>query len=189
MLQSHIPGSRPSPFKTRPMTHEPRQTALLRQLLQQRRSAALGTLDPDGAPFVSMVPFAIEPSAGVLVLHVSALAAHTGHMMRNPRVSLLVSAAEHADQSVHDLPRVSIDALAALPDAEADVTAARSAYLARFPEAAFMTELPDFRFVTLQALGARHVAGFGSARRVDAEELMRVLKHPGRAPADPGPAA
>lgn len=162
------------------MPHEPRQTRLLRQLLTERRSAALGTLGDDGAPAVSMVPFAIDSAEGVLVLHVSALAAHTAHMASQPRVSLLVTAMEEAGQPVHDLARVSIDALAETPAPDSTAaTTAREAYLARFPEAEFMTELPDFRFVVLRPQAARHVAGFGSARRVDAAELQRVLRRAG----------
>ncbi len=38
-----------------------------------------------------------------------------------------------------------------------------------------MTALPDFRFVTLQLIGARQVAGFGSARSVGPDELAEVL--------------
>jgi len=52
---------------------------------------------------------------------------------------------------------------------------ARTAYLQRFADAAFMTELGDFRFMLLQPLGARHVAGFGAARDVDAQELKQLL--------------
>lgn len=35
--------------------------------------------------------------------------------------------------------------------------------------------LPDFRFMALQALAARQVAGFGAARLVSADELHRAL--------------
>ena len=45
------------------MTHEPRLTVALRSLLQTQRVAALGTLDSDGFPFVSMVPFAVVPAS------------------------------------------------------------------------------------------------------------------------------
>lgn len=38
-----------------------------------------------------------------------------------------------------------------------------------------MTELVDFRFVTIDIDGARHVSGFGAARSVDKEELEQVL--------------
>ena len=63
-----------------PTPHLPRLGHALRTLLHKRRHAALGTLDAAGAPFVSMVPFAIDAAAGRLVLHISGLAAHTGHM-------------------------------------------------------------------------------------------------------------
>ena len=159
-----------------PTPHLPRLGHALRTLLHERRHAALGTLDAAGAPFVSMVPFAVDATAGRLVLHVSGLAAHTGHMAAEPRVSLLVTAADAAGQPVHDLARVTLQALAHTPAPRAaDWASARAAYLARFPEATPMTELPDFRFITLQITGARQVAGFGAARSVPADELASIL--------------
>jgi hypothetical protein len=38
-----------------------------------------------------------------------------------------------------------------------------------------MTQLGDFRFVTIAVNGARQVAGFGAARSIDAEELAQML--------------
>ena len=159
-----------------PTPHLPRLGHALRALLHERRHAALGTLDAAGAPFVSMVPFAIDAAAGRLVLHISGLAAHTSHMAAEPRVSLLVTAADAAGQPVHDLARVTLQALAHTPaPGAADWASARAAYLARFPEATPMTELPDFRFITLRITGARQVAGFGAARSVPADELASIL--------------
>ncbi len=160
--------------------HLPRLGHALHQLLCTRRTAALGTRDAaSGAPSVSLVPFAVDPvgdSAPCIVLHLSALAAHTGNLQADACASLLVSAPELAGASVHDLPRVTIDVQASTPapDSPAGLSA-RAAYVQRFPEAAFMTELGDFRFVTLLPTGARQIAGFGSARRVGAEELAQVL--------------
>jgi heme iron utilization protein len=110
------------------MTHESRLDLELRRLLTERPVAALGTLDEHGAPFVSMVPFAVEPASGCLVLHGSA-----------------------AEQPL------------------------RAAYLGRHPQAELMTQLPDFAFVRLQPCAVRHVAGFGAARSVDPEVLVRLL--------------
>lgn len=160
------------------MSHEPRLARALRELLLARRTAALGTLDAraPGQPFVSMVPFAIEPSGRRLVLHVSGLAAHTRNLLAHPRVSLLVTAPEVDGEPVHALPRVTLDGIAEplAPDSAAWRTA-RAAYLARFPEAEPMTALGDFLFVSVALQGARQVAGFGAARSVDAEELVRLL--------------
>ena len=156
----------------------PRLGLALRALLRARRTAALATRDAaSGAPFASMVPFAIDTAARRIVLHVSGLAAHTGNMAADPHVALLVAAAEQDGAPVHDLPRVTLEALAATPQRDsADWTSARAAYLARFPEAEPMTALADFRFVTLALTGARQVAGFGSARSVGAEELAILLE-------------
>ncbi|MDQ7742845.1 HugZ family pyridoxamine 5'-phosphate oxidase [Hydrogenophaga pseudoflava] len=151
-------------------------TRALRELLLARRTAALGTLDRHGGVFVSMVPFAIDREAGELVLHVSALAAHSGNMQHSPHVSLLVCAAEPDGEPVHALPRVTLEARARFVEPGGpEAAASRLVYLQRFPEAEMMTTLGDFRFVRLHLLGARQVAGFGAARSLPTDELYRAL--------------
>jgi hypothetical protein len=159
------------------MAHVDRLTRELRSLLRGQRVAALGTLADDGAPLVSMVPFAIEPGLARLVIHVSELAAHTRNLRERPRVSLLVMRAETPGEPVHALPRVTFDGVATLlaPDGET-WSACRAAYLQRFPEAEPMTQLGDFRFVAVELNGARQVAGFGAARSLDAPALRLALQ-------------
>jgi hypothetical protein len=158
------------------MPHLPRLTLELAILLHTQRVAALGTLDAQGQPFVSMVPYAIAIEQGVLVIHVSGLAAHTGNMARAPAVSALVMRAEVAGEPVHALQRVSLGARAeTLAPDHALYAGCRAAYLHRFPEAEPMTQLPDFRFVALHLQEARQVAGFGAARSVDAATLQEAL--------------
>lgn len=151
-------------------------TRALRELLLARRTAALGTLDAAGDVFVSMVPFAIDSVAQDLVLHVSGLAAHCANMQRTPRVSLLVCAPETEDGPVHALPRATLDAIAVFAEpGSPSALQAREVYLKRFPDAEMMTTLGDFRFVRLQPVGARQVAGFGAARSVPADEVRQAL--------------
>lgn len=158
--------------------HESRLARALRELLARRRVAALATHQADGTPFVSMVPYAIEPTQGVLVLHVSGLAAHTANMERQPLTACLVSEADVEGEPVHALARVTLHTRAETLHANHPKwTSCRQAYLQRFPEAEPMTALPDFRFVALHVLAARQVAGFGAARSVDAEELQRALRN------------
>jgi len=157
--------------------HEPRLNRALRAMLQTQRVAALGTLNADGKPFVSMVPFAIEPQTGALIIHVSLLAPHTRNLLSNPAVSVMVMQSEVPGEPVHALPRVSLDGIAARLQPNSDTwLAARSAYLARFPDAQMMTELGDFSFVAISVTQARQVAGFGSARPLEPEDLASVLK-------------
>jgi heme iron utilization protein len=165
------------------MTHEPRLARALRDLLHASRVAALGTVDDSGRAAVSMVPFAwlavsAHPARPMVVLHVSGLAAHTAHLeARADKVSLLVMQAEVPGQPVHALPRVSLEGTAAFPPrGQAWWQACRAAYVARFPEAEPMTGLGDFRFVAIEVTGARHVAGFGAARSVEADELGSLAR-------------
>lgn len=149
----------------------------MRALLKARRTAALGTIDDDGSPFVSMVPFAVEPWQACLVIHVSGLAAHSRHLQQRPGLSLLVTAREVHGKPVHALPRVTLDGAAGrLEPGSPEWKACRDAYLKRFPEAEPMTQLGDFRFVAIRVTGGRHIAGFGAARDVDEEEIRRVLR-------------
>jgi len=133
-------------------------------------------LADEGQPFVSMVPFAVDPVQACIVIHVSALAPHTNFMERCPQVSLMVMQAEVHGTPVHALPRVTLEGRATAPPHGSPAWAsARDAYLARFPEAQAMTELGDFRFIAIQVAGARQVAGFGAARSLDAHDIAALL--------------
>ena len=159
-----------------PAEHLPRLTRALAHLLAERRTGALATLAEDGSPFVSLVPFALEPERGWLVLHVSALAEHAANLAARPGVSLLIAQGEVADAPVHALARVSLQGRAlALEPGSTDWGDCRAAYLERFPEAEPMTHFADFRFVAIEPVAARQVAGFGAARTLDAQELRLAL--------------
>lgn len=161
-----------------PPEHLPRLHHALAALLRSQRVGALGTLDAHdaGQPFVSMVPFALLPAGAGFVIHISALAPHTANLEQSPRAALMVMASEPPSGPVHALARASFDVQAHTPQPQSEAwQAARQAYLARFPEAEPMTQLPDFRFVTLSATRARQVAGFGAARTVPAEELAPIF--------------
>lgn len=159
------------------MTHQPRLSIALRDLLLTQRVAALGTSMDDGMPFVSMVPYAIHRQRASLLLHVSGLAQHSQNMAQHPAVSMLVMQAEVAGQPVHALPRVTLPGKACfLEHGSALWQEVRQIYLDRFPEAEPMTELGDFRFVEVQLSGARQVAGFGAARSLNEDDLRQLLR-------------
>lgn len=161
------------------MTHLPRLHLDLRKLLHGQRVATLGSLNADGTPMVSMVPYAIDSLTPCLVIHVSSLAAHTGNMLRHPAVSLLVMQPEVAGEPVHALPRATLQGQAQAPTPESPLWHhARQAYLARFPEAASMMELGDFRLVRVLIEQMRQIAGFGAARSIDRQEIAQLLAPP-----------
>ena len=159
------------------MPHESHLQQSLRALLATQRIATLGVQPladfsmPQAlpAPGLSCVPWAWNSEFYCLVIHVSALASHTQAMEQHPAVSLMMTAQEQANTGVHALERVSIQGIASTPPPESLLCqTAKNSYLQRFPEAEAMTMLADFRFVCITPSNARHIAGFGAARDVDA---------------------
>ena len=149
-------------------------TVVLQQLIQGRMIAALGTLH-QGAPFVSMVPYAVARD-GSFVLNVSRLAAHTRDMLDKPDVSLLITESEASGKMPQALARVTVQGRAQMLDRDSEKSAvAREVYLSRFPDAAPLFEFSDFNMFIIAPLSARVVAGFGQAVTVTGEELATAL--------------
>ena len=145
----------------------------VRDLLRGRATGALGTLH-EGAPSVSLVPFALV--TGGAVIHISGLAAHTKDLEVDPRASLLVAAPEEGAEDLRALPRVTLQVHArVLEPGIAAYEDGRRAYLDRFPGSEGIFGLGDFRLVALEFRGARAVLGFAQARTLSAAELEAVL--------------
>jgi putative heme iron utilization protein len=151
------------------------ETAQLKQLLRERSVAALGTLHA-GAPYVSMVPYAIASDGSGLIIHVSSLSSHTRDMRTDPRVSMLVMQAQSGETSALELPRASIQGTALELAADSpDLPGFRAAYLERFPEASQMFGFADFSLFKIQPESVRFIAGFAQAHTVSAESFRQVL--------------
>ncbi|MBI5909556.1 MAG: pyridoxamine 5'-phosphate oxidase family protein [Betaproteobacteria bacterium] len=149
--------------------------AQLKQLLRERSVAALGTLHA-GAPYVSMVPYAIAPDGSALLIHVSRLASHTKDMRADARVSLLVMQEEGGGTSALALPRASIQGMAQELASDApDLPGFRAAYLERFPEASQLFGFADFSLFKIQPESVRFVAGFGRAHTFSRGSFKRLL--------------
>jgi hypothetical protein len=70
------------------------QTAIVAaDLVRRCKVCAPGTVH-EGAPSVSMVPYAIIKDPFAFVVLVSALSAHAGDMLENPSVALMYAPAE-----------------------------------------------------------------------------------------------
>jgi putative heme iron utilization protein len=150
-------------------------SAQLARLLRLRSTAALGTLRA-GAPFVSMVPYALAAGGAGFVVHVSALAAHTKDMLADARVSLLVAETEGGGKSPLALARVSVQGSARpIAPASPELPELKAAYLARFPDAEPMFGFGDFSIFLIRPESARFVAGFGEAHTLSGETLAKIV--------------
>ncbi len=152
--------------------------AALRALVHGRRQAALGTLEA-GAPFVSMVLYALEPRAGVApapLIHVSRLSPHTRQLLADPRASLLIALPDVGEGDPQALARVTLQCLAtALHPDDEGYAEARGAYLARLPQQEYLFAFPDFLLVRLEPLAARYIGGFAKAFALSAQQLAEYL--------------
>lgn len=146
------------------------------ELARRCKVAALGTLR-EGAPSVSMVPYAICGDPFAFIVLVSALAAHTREMLANGNVGLMSVEPESDAQPPHALPRVSMRGKAQ-PVAQDDPRygAARAAYGARFPEMTGLFALGDFTLFAIVPTEVRVVAGFAQAASITPAALARGLR-------------
>ena len=156
--------------------YESRLDHELQSILLGQRIAALGTLQADGKPYVSMVPYAIEPVSGRVVLQVATLAPQADHMRYDPRVSLLVIATEPADLSPGTPARLTLEGRAEfLQSGSADWQSCRAAFIGRHPDSGPLNAMLEFDFVALRLSVARQVSGFGATRSVPGDALQPLL--------------
>ena len=142
----------------------PAQTA--RGLMRASDRAALGTLLPDGAPYVSLVLTACAHDASPLIL-ISALAEHAKNLMRDPRASLLFDGTAGLANPLTGARASVVGRLA--PDED---PALRARYVARHPQAAAYVDFHDFRLWRMTVERAHLVAGFGKIHWVEADALL-----------------
>ena len=140
-----------------------------KRLLREARTGALGTLGANGAPYVSLVTVATEAS-GAPVLLLSKLARHTDNIVRDARVSLLLTAADRAGDPLAGT-RVSI--MGRIEKTED--SAAKRRFLARHPTAESYAGFADFSFYRIEIEHAHLVAGFGRIVDLSAAELLTSL--------------
>ncbi|SDR62544.1 hypothetical protein SAMN05444161_0510 [Rhizobiales bacterium GAS191] len=144
--------------------------SLAKSLLRATPTGALATLDASGAPFSTLVTVATDVDGSPLLL-LSRLAAHTGHLERDGRASLLLARLGRGDPMAH--PRLTLGALARRLDRESEEgTRARRRFLACHPKAALYADFGDFAFWRL-AVGDAHLnGGFARAAQLPAPDIL-----------------
>lgn len=146
------------------------------RLISAQRWLALATLDGDGAPAVSYVPFA--PLDGSFAIVVSRLAAHTASLLAGRPASVMVVDADATLEDSFARRRFSIGVIAK-PHAPGS-TRANAVWSAlethQGETAAILRTLPDFEAVTLAPLGGRLILGFAAAHDVSAAAIEGMLR-------------
>jgi hypothetical protein len=138
-----------------------------RQLLRAQRTAALSTLDAQGAPYGSLVNYATTLE-GAPIVFISGLAWHTRNLERDRRGCLLVTDDGAAPGDALAGARVSV--MGQFVPISRDKAAGR--YLARHPEADFYIKFQDFSFWALAVETVHAVAGFGRIQTLGTEQVL-----------------
>jgi len=149
-------------------------------LAEEVRTGVLLTLR-NGRPFGSHVPYVFGERWTRAYIHVSRLALHTDHLLRDPRVGLFVSEPDRPGKNPLALRRMNLQGEAALLNTGAPGYAAvKERYLARFPQSAMMFGFADFSLWELQLEAAHLVLGFGQAYLAEATTpLTWIHQKPG----------
>src|SRR5688572_13428223 len=118
---------------------------LARTLLRAARYGALAVLEPaTGVPLASRVALATDHDGAPLIL-VSALSAHTGALIADPRCSLLVGEPGRGDPLAH--PRMTLVCRAEkLERGTPEQARAERRFLSRHPKAALYAGFGDFSY-------------------------------------------
>ncbi len=152
----------------RPTDDEAR--ALARSLLTGARFAALGTLDPTGAPQVTRIALGLDADGAPVTL-ISQLSAHTAALKADPRASLLVGEpGPRGDPLTH--PRLTLQVRAAfIARDDRNHAGLRDRWLALHPKAKLYVDFGDFGFVRLDPVSAALNGGFGRAYALTPDDL------------------
>src|SRR3990172_2896889 len=161
----------PPPDPHRPPAPEPTYAERARTLVYLGRTGMLSTLSlkHPGHPFGSLMPYALDGQGRPLFL-ISAMAMHTQNLQADPRASLLVLQPGWGGDPLAAGRVTLMGEAIPLPDTEAPE--ARTAYLARHPNAEYWVDFEDFGFYRLEGADVYFVGGFapmgwvlGGARR------------------------
>ena len=138
----------------------------VRALMRACDRASLATILADGAPYASLVLFALDLDATPLLL-LSDLAEHSRNLARDPRLSLLIDGTSGLDDPLTGARASLIGRAKAVKD---EGLLAR--FTSRHPSSAIYAGFGDFRLYRVSVERAHLVAGFGRIRWIEARDIL-----------------
>lgn len=141
-------------------------------LRDHANSAQLATLGSDDTPEASYAPCVLFE--GNYYLFLSRLASHTGNLMRNPDIGLMLIEAEAGNPFARK--RINLQGRAELVTRDsARFRAVLDLFHGRFGKVMEVIEsLPDFELFCVHATAGRFVRGFGQAYELEGDRLERL---------------
>jgi len=143
-----------------------------RTLLTGALTGALGTINSDGSPLVTLIALASLPDGSPLML-LSNIAAHTQNILREHRVSLLVDG-DPTDEDPMTAPRLSVSGRLERLSSD-DVGHAKALFIQKHPGSEPYDRELDFAYYKLEIEGARFNQGFGRFRKLGPDDLLSTI--------------
>ena len=141
-----------------------------KRILRATRAGTLATVNAAGDPFASLVTVATDPDGSPLIL-VSQLSAHTRHMDKDARVSLLLAETGQGDPLAH--PRLTLTGRAEKVVEPTARKAVRARFLSpRHPKAELYADFADFSFWRIGLEQVHLNGGFARAARFPGPRLL-----------------
>ena len=145
-----------------------------RTLIAEMSTGTLCTLslEPEGYPYGSFVTVAFEDGCPVFLI--SGLAEHTKNLERDPRSSLLLAERDAADP----LANGRVTMLGPCTRVQGTGGAARDAFLATHPTAAYYADFRDFAFWKLRVDQVRYIGGYGRMSWISKDDWQAATPDP-----------
>ncbi|MBS1182728.1 MAG: pyridoxamine 5-phosphate oxidase [Proteobacteria bacterium] len=145
---------------------------MVRRIVRAAATASLGTLAPDGGPFVTFVTVTTDID-GAPILLLSGLAAHSRHLARDGRASLLMQVpAGEGDDPLTGARATVIGRIRPVAPDDSDHARLVARFLARHPKAEGYARFGDFSVHRMTVDGVHLVAGFGRIARLSAADVL-----------------
>lgn len=137
-------------------------------LIESRSTLLLATVAADGLPDISYAPF-VRDEQGRFCIFVSALAAHTGNLLREPWASVMLIQPESEATSLFARERLTLRCRATeIHRDETDYEPILERIAARFgPLIQQLRSLADFHLLALAPQSGTYIVGFGRAYELD----------------------
>lgn len=146
------------------------ETAQAQHFLQLKHGA-LSYIADDGFPGISRIALGRDKAGGLLTL-ISALAPHFAGLKAHPECAIMLGEPEpKGDPLTH--PRLMLRARAEFTAPE-ERPALRAIWLSAHPKAKLYIDFTDFAFVRLTPTDVLLNAGFGKARKVSSQALLKA---------------
>src|SRR5215469_5244586 len=169
----HASGS----TSAQPAVAEPSFAERARSVVYSGRIGTLSTLSRKqvGFPFGSLMPYALDPQGRPIFL-ISTMAMHTQNLQADPRASLFVTESDASGDPLGAARITLIGNVDRVP--EPDLVAARSLYLASYPDSKHWADFDDFFFYRMDVVDLYFVGGFGVMGWVAASEYTKAKPDP-----------